>query len=101
MLIAEIVIVPVGTGTPSVSKYVARAIAELRGMGLQPDVTAMGTIFETDNIAVVLEAFRRVHESVFEEGAQRVVTTLRIDERRDTVGSIEQKVRAVNSRLEM
>jgi uncharacterized protein (TIGR00106 family) len=99
MLIAEIVIVPLGTGTPSVSKYVVRAIAELKEMGLQPDVTAMGTIFETDDIAVVLEAFRRVHESVFEQGAQRVVTTLRIDERRDKGGGIEQKIRAVASGL--
>jgi len=99
MLIAELVIVPVGTGTPSVSKYVARAIAELKAMGLQPEVTAMGTIFETDDIVVVLEACRRVHESVFELGAQRVVTTLRLDERRDKAGSIEQKVRAVASEL--
>jgi uncharacterized protein (TIGR00106 family) len=99
MLIAEIVIAPLGTGTPSVSKYVVRAIAELKEMGLQPKVTAMGTIFETEDIAVVLEAFRRVHESVFEQGAQRVVTTLTIDERRDKAGSIEQKVRAVASGL--
>lgn len=99
MLIAELVIMPVGTGTPSVSTYVARAVAELKGMGLQPDVTAMGTIFETDDIRVVLEAVRRVHESVFELGAQRVVTTLRIDERRDKAGSIEQKVRAVAAGL--
>jgi uncharacterized protein (TIGR00106 family) len=97
MLIAELVIVPLGTGTPSVSKYVARAIAELKALGLQPEVTAMGTIFETDDIAVVLEACRRVHESVFELGAQRVVTTLRLDERRDKAGSIEQKVQAVAS----
>lgn len=99
MIIAELVIVPVGTGTPSVSTYVARAVAELKGMGLQPEVTAMGTIFETDDIRVVLEAVRRVHESVFEQGAQRVVTTLSIDERRDKAGSIGQKVRAVAAGL--
>ena len=97
MIIAEISVVPIGTGTPSVSKYVAKAVDELRKLGLNPELTAMGTIFEAEDISLILEAFKAVHESVFAQGAVRVVTTLTIDERRDKEGSMEQKVRSVTS----
>jgi uncharacterized protein (TIGR00106 family) len=95
MIIAEITVVPIGTGTPSVSKYVAKAIDKLRKLGLKPELTAMGTIFEAEDISSILKAFKSVHESVFEQGAVRVVTTLRIDERRDKEGTIKQKIQAV------
>lgn len=97
MIIAEISVIPIGTGTPSVSKYVAKAVDELRRLGLKPEVTAMGTIFEAEDVAVILNAFKAVHESVFAHGAQRAVTALKIDERRDKEGSITQKVRSITS----
>ena len=95
MIIAELTVVPLGTGTPSVSRYVVKAVDELRKLGLEPQLTAMGTIIEAAELSMILEAVRKVHESVFEQGALRVVTTLKIDERRDKAGSIEQKIRAV------
>lgn len=100
MIIAEITVVPLGTQTPSVSKYIAKAVDELKKLGLKPELTAMGTIFEAEDISLILEAFKAVHESVFAQGALRVVTTLTIDERRDKEGSIEQKVRSVTSILD-
>jgi len=92
MIIAEITVIPIGTKTPGVSKYVAKAVDVLKKMGLQPELTAMGTIFEAEDISVISKAFESVHESVFEQGAERVVTTLKIDERRDKEGSIKQKM---------
>lgn len=97
MIIAEISVIPLGTGTPSVSKYVKKAVDELRKLGLNPEVTAMGTIFEAEDIEVILKAFKAVHKSVFAYGTQRAVTTLTIDERRDKEGSIKQKVRSITS----
>jgi uncharacterized protein (TIGR00106 family) len=97
MIIAELTVVPLGTGTPGVSRYVAKAVDELKKMGLEPQVTAMGTIIEAAELSVILEAVERIHESVFAQGALRVVTTLKIDERRDKAGSIEQKMRAVRT----
>ncbi len=97
MIIAEITVIPIGTKTPGVSKYVAKAVDALKELGLKPELTAMSTIFEAEDISVILNAFEAVHESVFEQGAERVVTTLRIDERRDKEGSIKQKMRSVVS----
>ena len=100
MIIAKITVVPVGTQTPSVSRYVAKAVDELRRLGLKTELTAMGTIFEAEKISEILEAFEAVHESVFAQGAERVVTTLTIDERRDKEGCIRQKIRSATSHLE-
>jgi len=97
MIIAEITVIPIGTKTSSVSKYVAKAVAELKRLGLEPELTAMGTIFEAADIALILKAFEAVHESAFAHGVVRVVTTLKIDERRDKEGSINQKMRSVTS----
>jgi uncharacterized protein (TIGR00106 family) len=97
MIIAEITVIPIGTKTPSVSKYVAKAVDALKKLELKPELTAMGTIFEAEDISVILKAFEAVHGSVFEQGAERVVTTLRIDERRDKEGSIKQKIGSVVS----
>jgi uncharacterized protein (TIGR00106 family) len=49
MTIAEISVVPLGTRTPSVSQYVARAIKVLeREKDIKYEMTAMGTIIEGD-----------------------------------------------------
>jgi uncharacterized protein (TIGR00106 family) len=85
------------TQTPSVSGYVANAIEELEKLGLTPELTAMCTIFGAEDIALIREAIKVVHESVFAHGALRVVTTVTIDERLDKEGRINQKIRSITS----
>ncbi|MCK5182241.1 MAG: MTH1187 family thiamine-binding protein, partial [Dehalococcoidia bacterium] len=47
MAIAEVSVVPLGTKTPSVSQYVARAIKVLeQEKDIKYETTAMGTIIE-------------------------------------------------------
>jgi uncharacterized protein (TIGR00106 family) len=99
MVIAEISIVPLGTSTPSVSKYVAKAIQVLdQESDIKYKLTGMGTILEGDWTSV-LEVVRKMHESVFDDQVQRVVTTIRIDDRRDRESSVERKVQSVTKRL--
>lgn len=99
MVIAEISTVPVGTNTPSLSQYVANAINVLgQEKSVKYKLTGMGTILE-GNLADVLEAARRMHEAVFNTQIKRVVTTIRIDDRRDRESSIHHKVQSVTERL--
>ncbi|MEM0359659.1 MAG: thiamine-binding protein [Hadesarchaea archaeon] len=99
MVVAEISVLPLGTGSPSLSDYVAKAVEVLRKRGLKYQVTAMGTLVEGE-LGEILEAVREMHEAVLEAGAQRVITTLKVDERRDKPLSLEGKVEAVRKRLE-
>jgi uncharacterized protein (TIGR00106 family) len=99
MAMIDISVVPVGTKTPSVSAYVAGAIKILKDEpGIKYELTAMSTIIEGD-LDKLLTLARRMHRSAFDAGAKRVVTTLRIDERRDKPLTIEGKVKVVKEKL--
>ena len=99
MVIAEISVVPIGTCTPSVSRYVAKAIGVLgQEKNIKYKLTGMGTILEGE-LTAVLEAVRKMHESVFGDQIQRVVTTIRIDDRRDRESSVEHKIQSVVRKL--
>jgi uncharacterized protein (TIGR00106 family) len=101
MAIVEVSVVPLGTKTPSVSQYVARAIGILnRETGLKHQTTAMGTIIEGD-VDKILAAVRKMHEEVFQEGAARVITTIKIDDRRDKVQSAKGKLESVKNKLQL
>ena len=94
-VIAEIHIIPIGTATTSLSRYIAACINILKqaqGISYQP--TAMGTIIQGP-LERVLELAQHMHEVPFAMGAQRVVTTINIDDRRDKSATIAGKVEAV------
>jgi len=93
-VVADIAIMSVGEGT-SLSKYVKRAVEELRKAGLKVDVGAMSTSVEAQSTEQVFKAFEKAREALFEMGAKRVYATIRIDERRDKGISIESKKSAV------
>ncbi len=99
MAMIEVSIVPVGTPTPSVSRYVAGAVRLLQS---EPDVkyelTAMGTIIEGDLERLLILA-GKMHQSAFDAGVMRVVTTVKIDERRDKPLTMSGKIEAVKKRL--
>ena len=98
MAIAFLTITPLGTASPSVSRFVAGVEQILRGTSLTHQLTAMGTIIEGD-LDEILAVVRRMHEHPFTQGAQRVSTSLRIDDRRDKQASIAGKMRSVEEKL--
>jgi len=101
MAIVEVSVVPLGTKTPSVSKYVARAVKILQQeKDLKHETTAMGTIIEGD-LDKILTAVRKMHEGVFQEGAARVITTIKIDDRRDKIQSAKEKLESVRNKLQL
>ena len=94
MAVVEISIIPVGTGTPSVSRYIVDVLKVLKESDLKYELTAMGTIIE-GGLDEVLRWVRKMHEIPFKEGIKRVVTTIAIDDRRDKELTIEGKIKSV------
>ena len=96
MIISEFSIIPIGTKTTSVSRYVKAALEELKKEeGIRVKAGAMGTVIEAGNLRDLLSAVERAHEVVFKLGAGRVVTEIKIDDRRDGEASIEKKLGAL------
>ncbi|MGA2671478.1 MAG: MTH1187 family thiamine-binding protein [Dehalococcoidia bacterium] len=99
MAIAEISVVPLGTKTPSVSQYVARAVKVLeQEKDIKYEITAMGTIIEGD-LDRILAVAKKMHEGVFGEGVARVLTTVKIDDRRDKAQGMKKKVDSLKKKL--
>ncbi len=94
-VVAEVSFSPIGTGTPSLSRYITAALAVL---GEHPEVrfqlNPMGTVLEGER-GDVIRVVEAMNEAIFAAGAQRVGTTLKIDERRDKDASMEHKVESV------
>jgi len=99
MAIAEISVVPLGTKTPSVSQYVARAVKVLeQEKAIRYQATAMGTIVE-GALDSILAVVKKMHEETFGEGVVRVLTTVKIDDRRDKAQSMSEKVNSLKKKL--
>jgi len=98
MAVVFLSITPLGTGTPSVSRYVAGVERILRASGLKSQLTAMGTIIEGD-LDEILRVVRQMHEHPFTEGAVRVSTFVKIDDRRDREHTIAGKMKSVEEKL--
>ena len=99
MAIAEITVVPLGTGSSSLSQYVAKALRVLEESRIAYQLTPMGTVVEgeTDQILALAS---KMHRAVLNEpGVQRVSTTVKIDERLDKEISMQSKVQAVKEKL--
>ena len=98
MALMEITIVPLGTGT-SVSQYVAEAIRALESLpGVDYELTSMGTIIEGD-VDQLLVAALKMHQAVLDTGAQRVETTIRIDDRQDKPLTLTSKLTSLKKAL--
>jgi len=99
MAIAEVSIVPLGTGSPSVSQYVAEAISVLQEeKDVKYELTSMGTIIEGD-LDGIFRVIRRMHETPFDKGVMRVVTSVKIDDRRDRAATGQDKIESVKKNL--
>ncbi|MGM0548939.1 MAG: MTH1187 family thiamine-binding protein [Bacillota bacterium] len=99
MVIAELTVVPLGTKTTSLSEYVAGCHQLLKKQDkVDYQLTPMGTVLE-GKLADILEIVQKMHEVPFNNGAQRVTTNLKIDDRRDKEAAMAKKIDSVESKL--
>lgn len=98
MAIVELSVVPIGTATTSVSEYVA-AVHDV--LAMEQDVrftlTPMSTVIEGE-LDRLWPLLRKLHEVPFANGAQRVYTTLKVDDRRDRKATMEGKLISVQQK---
>ena len=59
----------------------------------------MSTIFEAEDIKEALDAIGAAHEAIFKTGIKRVITLIRIDDRRDKKVSMKNKVESLISKI--
>jgi uncharacterized protein (TIGR00106 family) len=94
MVIAELTVVPLGTESTSLSSYVAGCHQDIVKYRLTP----MGTILEGE-LDDIFEITKKMHEVPFENDAFRVITNLKIDDRRDKEAAMDKKINSVEKKL--
>lgn len=87
---AEVQVIPIGSGV-SVRREVQRAHSILADSGLHTELHGNGTNLEGE-LADILEAVRRVHETLHAEGTVRIATFVKIGTRTDKQPSLGGKL---------
>jgi uncharacterized protein (TIGR00106 family) len=94
MIIAQLIISPVGENV-SLSKYVKTAISIIKKHNVKFDVNAMSTVIEAESINELFSIVSDAHEAFVNMGIKRIMTDLKIDDRRDKNATINSKIKAV------
>jgi len=94
MIIAQLSIAPLGKGT-SVSNYVKIAIETLKKEQVKFQTNAMATVIEIQDLSTLFDVVQKVHLAVAAAGAKRIITELKIDDRKDKEATMNLKVNAL------
>jgi uncharacterized protein (TIGR00106 family) len=108
---AEISVIPIissrgdnkNTNSDSgMSKYIAKAFDAIRKIeGINVVLTSMGTHIETTDFEKILKAIDATHDSLRREGnVTRIISTIRIDERRDKSATFDDRISSVQKKLQ-
>ncbi len=99
MAIVSVSVVPVGTGSTSVSSYVAGCQKVLESKtNIKYQLTPMATILEGE-YKEIMDVISELHSLPFERGAGRVLTTIIIDDRKDKDITMGGKLKSVIDKL--
>jgi len=90
-MIVDVSVVPIGTGSTSVSGFVRQVLGIVRKSGLKYQIGPMGTSLEGD-WDTIFRTIRQMHEVCFKLGAGRLLTTIKVDDRRDKIQSMQDKL---------
>ncbi|WP_414053603.1 MTH1187 family thiamine-binding protein [Macrococcus equi] len=102
MAIIDVVVIPLDGQSISVSKYIAEIQKILEKLKIEGKIdyqlTPMSTLIEGE-LHECLMALEAIHESPFHQGVERVCTNIRIDDRRDKLRKMNEKIDAVKKHL--
>ncbi|NHJ38866.1 MAG: MTH1187 family thiamine-binding protein [Asgard group archaeon] len=98
MPLANVTVIPLGTGSTSLSKYIADCVKEIEKSGIKHTLTSFGSVLE-GSLDEIFEVIKKIHEVPFKHGVMRVATLINIDDRRDKKASSEQKMKSVMDKL--
>jgi uncharacterized protein (TIGR00106 family) len=95
-MLAEFSVVPLGKGE-SVSQYVAECLKIVEESGIHYRINPMGTVLEGD-YDEVMNIVKKCHLRVMDL-CPRVITSVKIDDRKGRKGMLDSKVRSVEKNM--
>jgi uncharacterized protein (TIGR00106 family) len=95
-MIAQLSVYPIGEGT-SLSRFVKKGIAVIKESGYHYEIGGMSTSIEVPDLPSLFDLVQRIHAAHAEEGAQRIIIDLKVDDRRDKKATIASKKASVKN----
>ena len=93
-MIAQLSVYPIGEGT-SLSRFVKKGISVIKKSEYAYEIGGMATTVETPDLDELFKLVKEVHAAHVEEGADRIVIDLKVDDRRDKTATIKSKKESV------
>lgn len=87
MVLAEFSVTPMTDDR--ITPFIDTAVQEIKKSGLKHEVGPVGTTIEGE-LDQVLNAIKQAHEAVLNKGVDRVVTEIRIDEKKGGLSMVEE-----------
>ncbi|MCG8487217.1 MAG: MTH1187 family thiamine-binding protein [Candidatus Thiodiazotropha sp.] len=97
-VLLEFSIFPLDQGE-SVSREVSQVIEMIRESGVNYQLTAMGTLIETDNVRQALDIVESATERLGSAGCQRIYSAIKMDIRIGKENRMEGKPGSIRQRI--
>jgi uncharacterized protein (TIGR00106 family) len=97
-VLLDLSIFPMDRGE-SLSSYVAAVIEMISASGHPFQLTAMGTLVETEDVAEATALIANAHHVLGNLGCRRIYLTARLDSREGPIGRLQSKTDSVESQL--
>lgn len=98
-VLVDLSIFPIAAGE-HLSEYVAPVVAMIAASGHPYQLTAMGTLIETEQLDAALALIERAHALLAAAGCERVYATVKLDIRGGPPGRLQGKPASVATRLQ-
>ncbi|MFC1831883.1 MTH1187 family thiamine-binding protein [Thermodesulfobacteriota bacterium] len=96
MLLAQLSIYPIGAGV-SLGRHVKKGVKIIADSGYTYQVGGMSTSVEVPDLQELFELVENIRQAQLDEGAERIIIELKIDDRRDKDATLQGKIESVTS----
>jgi uncharacterized protein (TIGR00106 family) len=97
-VLLEFTIFPMGQGE-SLSREVSQVVEMIRESGVSYQLTAMGTLIETDDVSQALEIVQRATEKLSSAGCERIYSAIKMDIRSGMEHRMQGKPNAIQKHI--
>ena len=96
MLLAQLSIYPIGAGV-NLGRHVKKGVKIIEDSGYTYQVGGMSTSVEVPDLQELFELVENIRQAQLDEGAERIIIELKIDDRRDKDATLQEKIESVTS----
>lgn len=96
MILAQLSVYPIGAGV-SLGRFVKKGVRIIEESGYTYQVGGMSTSIEVPDLAELFDLVTRIRQAQLDEGAERIIIELKVDDRQDKPATLQGKIDSVIS----